>query len=120
MPSPARFSLLGCLAAFAIALVPLTSRAGSESELREFLYSLPNTYGWMPTKGSFTYDFFRDGRLHVQGAGGEATMWEGTWKLKGDKLTLIIPDLETTKTFTVRVEEDDLYLNKDRYKRYVP
>ena len=47
-------------------------------------------------------------------------MWQGTWKLKGDQVTLRIPDLKTNKTFTVTIDGDDLLLNDLRYHRNVP
>ncbi len=94
--------------------------AESEATLRQFLYSTPNTYGWQPVDGNISYDFFQDGRLHVQGPDGEATMWAGTWRLKGDQLTLKVPDLKTNKTVTVTREGDDLLLDDKRYRRYAP
>jgi len=100
--------------------LPGIAHAQSESEIRRFLYSTPNTYGWQPVKGEISYDFFKDGRLHVQGSDGEASMWEGTWKLKGDQLTLKIPDRNTNKTFTVTIDGDELLLDDVRYRRYAP
>jgi hypothetical protein len=111
-----RLSLL----ALALCLFPLLASAESESELRQFLYSKPNTYGWQPVEGNISYDFFKDGRLHVQGPDGEATMWQGTWRLKGDQVTLKVPDPKTNKTFTVTIDGDDLLLDDLRYHRYTP
>ena len=91
--------------------------AQSESQIRQFLHSAPNTYGWQPVEGDITYDFFTDGRLHVQGPDGEATMWEGSWKLKGNLVTLKIPALKTNKTFTVTIDGDELLLDAVRYRR---
>lgn len=108
------------LVALALLLMPSFVHAGTESETRQFLYSAPNTYGWQPVEGGLSYDFFKDGRLHVQGSDGEATMWEGTWKLKGNQVTLIIPDLKTKKTVTVGIDGDDLLLDGQRYRRYQP
>jgi hypothetical protein len=110
---------LACLATL-LWLIPHDTSAQSESELRQFLHSTPNTYGWQPVEGDISYDFFEDGRLHVQGADGEATMWGGTWTLEGDQLTLKVPDLKTNKTFTVTMDGDDLLLDGDRYRRYAP
>lgn len=106
--------------ALVLCLFPLMALAESESELRQFLYSTPNTYGWQPVEGDTSYDFFKDGRLHVQGPDGEATMWGGTWKMKGDQVTLKIPDLKTNKTFTVTIDGDDLLLDDQRYRRFAP
>ena len=85
-----------------------------------FLYSVEGTYGWNPTEGDISYDFFRDGRLHIQGADGEASMWEGTWALSGNQLTLINSDLNTSETVTATRDGDDLLLNEKRYRRYRP
>lgn len=104
----------------AFGLLLTSAWAGSEGELRQFLYSTPNTYGWQPVKGDISYDFFKDGRLHVQGADGEASVWEGTWKLKGDQLTLKIPARKTNHTYTATREGKDLLLDGQRYRRYVP
>lgn len=91
--------------------------AESESDVRQFLYGTPNTYGWQPVEGEISYDFFQDGRLHVQGSDGEATMWEGTWRLKGNQVTIKIPALKTNKTYTVTIDGDDLLLDDQRYHR---
>ncbi|CAN5714247.1 hypothetical protein BH09VER1_BH09VER1_44650 [soil metagenome] len=104
----------------ALFLFATSAFAGSESELRQFLYSTPKTYGWQPVKGDVSYDFFKDGRLHVQGPDGEATMWEGTWKLSGDQLTLKIPALKVNRTYTVGVAGKELVLDEKRYRRYAP
>lgn len=92
----------------------------AESDLRGFLLSTPKTYGWQPVDGKMSYDFFPDGRLHVQGPEGEATMWEGSWRLRGDQLTLKVPDLGTNRTFTVTVKGDELVLDGKRFRRYAP
>lgn len=113
---PNRIALL--LLTFAVLLT--TARAGSETEIRQFLHSTPNTYGWEPIKGGNSYDFFKDGRLHVQGKDGEATMWEGTWKLKDDQLTLKIPALKFTHTYTVKIDGQTLLLDSQRYRRSTP
>jgi len=106
------------MCALAVFLVSAGEAAAqSGSSLRGFLYSAPNTYGWQPAAGGNSYDFFKDGRLHVQGADGEATMWEGSWKLKGDQLTIKIPALKVNKTVTVSVAGDALVLDGDRYDR---
>jgi len=106
--------------ALVLCLFPLLASEEPESVLRQFLYSTPNTYGWQPVKGDVTYDFFKDGRLHVQGPDGEATMWAGTWKLNGNQVTLKIPDLKTNKTFKVTIDSGDLLLDGHRYRRCAP
>ena len=113
-------SICIALLAVVIGLYALPASAESESEIRQFLYSTPNTYGWQPFQGDISYDFFKDGRLHVQGADGEATMWEGTWKLKNDRITLKIPALKTNRTLTVTIDGQELLLDDVRYRRYAP
>ena len=113
-------SICIALLAVVIGLDALPASAESESEIRQFLYSTPNTYGWQPFQGDISYDFFKDGRLHVQGADGEATMWEGTWKLKNDRITLKIPALKTNRTLTVTIDGQELLLDDVRYRRYAP
>jgi len=108
------------LLAAALCFLPCLALAESESELRQFLHSTPNTYGWQPVDGEFSYDFFPDGRLHVQGSDGEASMWEGTWKLEGNRLTLKIPDLKVNTTFTAGADGDELLLDGQRYRRFAP
>ncbi len=100
--------------------LPGLTQAQSEPALRTFLSSTEGTYGWQPVKGDISYDFFENGRLHVQGPDGEATMWEGTWKLKGDQLTIVVPDRKTNKTYTASIDGKDLLLDSARYKRYAP
>lgn len=95
----------------------IASAGPAETEIRKFLHSTDGTYGWAPEKGDITYDFFKDGRLHVQGPDGEATMWEGKWILKGDQLTIIVPERKTKETVTVTIDGDDLLLNDKRYSR---
>jgi hypothetical protein len=108
------------LLALTFCLLTSQAVAGSESALQKFLYSTPKTYGWQPVKGEISYDFFTDGRLHVQGPDGEATMWEGAWKLEGDRLTLIVPAQKTRKTVTATIKGEELLLDGQRYRRYVP
>ncbi len=86
--------------------------------LLEFLHSTEGSYGWQPFEGEISYDFFRDGRLHIQGEDGEATMWQGVWTLTGNQLTLVNSDLQTSKTVTAVKDGEDLLLNGQRYYRY--
>ncbi|NOQ34793.1 MAG: hypothetical protein GQ569_02745 [Methylococcaceae bacterium] len=85
-----------------------------------FLHSVEGTYGWNPVEGDISYDFFSDGRLHIQGADGEATMWEGKWTLLANQLTLVNTTLNTTKTVTATKEGNELLLDDKRYHRYRP
>jgi hypothetical protein len=91
-----------------------------ESSLEDFLKSAPNTYGWDPAEGEISYDFLPDGRLHIQGPDGEATMWEGSWELHGDKLTLKNKDKKSSEEVTATRDGEDLLLDGKRYHRYSP
>jgi len=114
MKTTSKFCLL---ALCALALLATPGRAG---DVRAFLLSTPDTYGWSPVEGDISYDFFPDGRLHVQGPDGEATMWEGTWKLEGNKVTLKVPALKSNETLTVEIDGEELLLGGKRYRRYAP
>ena len=114
------FKFFCALLLVASGLLPRTLFAQSETEIRQFLYAPPGVYGWTPVGGDKSYDFFKDGRLHVQGPDGEATMWGGTWKLKGDQLTVKIPDLKVNATYTVTIDGDELLLDDQRYRRGGP
>jgi len=92
--------------------------AETKPNLKNFLYSTKGTYGWQPVKGTIMYDFFKDGRLSVQGPDGEATMWEGKWSLNGDKLTISYD--KKTSTVTAAIDGNDLLLDGQRYHRYKP
>ena len=89
-----------------------------EDELRSFLISTEGTYGWETKTDKISLDFFEDGRLHIQGPDGEATMWEGSWKLEGIRLTMVRPDLETTETESVSKDGDKLMIGVVEYTRY--
>ena len=117
-----RLTLPNCLRSFVFLFVFLPCLAAAEpsADLRSFLFSTPETYGWQPVKGEISYDFFKDGRLAVQGADGEATMWEGKWTLTGDQLSLKIPALKTNKTVNVARDGDELIIDGVRYRRYSP
>lgn len=114
----ARLPLL--FAALALFIALPAGLAAEDGALRKFLHSIEGTYGWSPVKGTISYDFFPDGRLHIQGPDGEATMWEGKWKLKGDQLTITNSDKKTTKTVAAKIDGKDLLLDGQRYKRYRP
>lgn len=85
-----------------------------------FLKDPEGYYGWQTTADKISFDFFDDGRLHIQGPDGEATMWEGKWELKGDQLTLQRADLNKTETVTVKIDGDKLVLGDKTYTRYKP
>ncbi|MBK9395835.1 MAG: hypothetical protein IPN55_00750 [Saprospiraceae bacterium] len=89
-----------------------------ETELWEFLISTEGTYGWETKTDKISLDFFEDGRLHIQGPDGEATMWEGSWKLKGDRLSMVRPDLKSTETESVSIDGDKLMIGAVEYTRY--
>jgi hypothetical protein len=89
-----------------------------EDELRSFLISTEGTYGWETKTDKISLDFFEDGRLHIQGPDGEATMWEGNWKLKGDRLSMVRPDLKSTETESVSRDGDKLMIGAVEYTRY--
>jgi hypothetical protein len=91
-----------------------------EAKLRSFIFSTPGTSGWATKSDNISLDFFEDRRLHIQGPDGESTMWEGSWQLEGDKLTLVRTDLRETKTLTAKINGDSLILNKRAYFRYKP
>lgn len=116
------------LALLLLALITLLTPAkagepgkSAEAGLRKFLISTKGTYGWQPAQGDISYDFFRDGRLAVQGPDGEATMWEGKWSLKGDQLTMSYTNNDgklIKSTVTVQIDGEDLLLSASRYTRY--
>lgn len=94
--------------------------AETSGSLKTFLASTEGTYGWAPVAGGLSYDFFTDGRLHIQGSDGEATMWEGTWRLEGDHLTLVNKSQKTTRVVTAAKQNEDLILDGKKYHRYRP
>lgn len=47
-----------------------------EEEIKLFLISTENTYGWETKSNDISLDFFKDGRLHIQGPDGESTMFQ--------------------------------------------
>jgi hypothetical protein len=99
------------------------AKASKEAELKKYLYSLEGTYGWQPPEGVPLYDFFKDGRVHVQGPDGEATMWEGKWTLKGNQLTISYQDNDgklQKHTYKATITPDGLLLDDTLYKRYKP
>jgi hypothetical protein len=95
--------------------------AFDDSTLRAFLLSEPGTYGWQTASDKITLDFFPDGRLHIQGPDGEATMWEGKWKVEAHTLIMDRPDLGGKRTVTMVLDNDgSLLLGDKKYTRYRP
>lgn len=98
----------------------------SEQDLKAFLYSKEGTYGWRigaDLTNDYLLDFFKDGRLAVQGPDGEATMWEGKWNLAGDQLTLECKDcgkMKAKETLTAKIDGEKLVLGDKVYTRYAP
>lgn len=74
-------------------------------------------YGWKKADEEFFYSFFKDGRLSIQGADGEATMWEGKWSLDGDELTIKHPE-KGTKKVKISVSGKDLMIDGVKYIVY--
>ena len=93
----------------------------SESSIRKFLTS--SKWGFEREDGKLFYSFFKDGTLFIQGGGGEETMGEGKWILKGDKLTLIDDNFrqgaKETETFTVKIVGNKLVLGDQVFKNIV-
>lgn len=97
------------------------AKVRTPSDLRAFLLSQPGTYGWQAADDSIMLDFLADGRLHIQGPDGEASMWEGHWGLHDDgTLTLFRADLDRVQTLPVARQGDSLRIGGKRYTRYRP
>jgi hypothetical protein len=92
----------------------------SEADIKAFLVSKEGTFGWQTASDPILLDFFKDGRMPIQGPDGEASMWEGKWSLTGDKLTMERTDLGKTETVTVKIEGENLILCYKTYTRYSP
>lgn len=92
----------------------------SEDRIRAFLTDIKDTYGWKTDADQISLDFFPDGRLHIQGPDGEATMWTGSWKLSGSTLTMQRADLEKEISETVKIDGEKLILGGKTYIRYKP
>lgn len=95
----------------------------SEDDIKAFMFSKEGTYGWKTDADEILYDFFKDGRLAVQGPGGESAMWEGKWSLTGDQLTMECKDcgsLKEKQVYTVKIDGENLVLGDKTYTRYAP
>ena len=102
-------------------LPPIDPPVVDDSTLRAFLLSEPGTYGWQTASDKITLDFLPDGRLHIQGPDGEATMWEGKWKVEAHTLIMDRPDLGGKRTVNVVLDNDGSLLLGDKiYTRYRP
>jgi hypothetical protein len=99
---------------------PSEAPVQSEADLKAFLHSKEGTFGWQTSGDSIMFDFFKDGRLHIQGPDGEATMWEGKWELKENQLTLISEEKKMNETKTIQMKGDTLLLGDKAYTRYIP
>ena len=91
-----------------------------EQKIKSFLISKPQPYGWETKSNDISLDFVKDGRLQIQGPDGESTMWEGSWKVIGDKLTMRRPDLEKTITVKIIMNGEKLMLDSLVYTRSKP
>ena len=98
---------------------PAETPVQSEADLKAFLHSKEGTYGWRTSSDSIMYDFFKDGRLHIQGPDGEATMWEGKWELKGNQLTMTSDEKKMNETHAIQMKGDTLMLGDKVYTRYI-
>jgi|GEM_PF-2336295 hypothetical protein len=103
-----------------VVLIGCSNPKASETEIKAFLVSKEGTFGWQTTADNISLDFFPDGRLHIQGPDGEATMWEGKWSVAGNKLTIDRTDLGKTETIQVKIEGENLILGDKTYTRYAP
>jgi len=99
---------------------PSEAPVQSEAELKAFIHSKEGTYGWQTIADSIMFDFFKDGRLHIQGPDGEAAMWEGKWELKGNQLTMISEEKKMNETKSIQMKGDTLILGDKTYTRYAP
>jgi hypothetical protein len=92
----------------------------AKASLRAFLTDIDGTYGWETKDDDISLDFFPDGRLHIQGPDGEATMWQGSWWFEGDKLGMDRVDLGKKVYVTAKQDGDNLLLDGVVYTRYRP
>ncbi len=90
------------------------------ASLRAFLVDVEGTYGWETQDDDISLDLFPDGRLHIQGPDGEATMWQGAWWFEGDKLGMDRVDLGKKIIATAQQDGENLLLDGVVYTRYRP
>jgi len=104
-----------------------------EEFLSKLQHEIPNCYGWTNESNNLDfiigtevfYTFYNKGALEIQGNDGEATMWEGTWDLMGDKMTLKYEwrseqgeFITTDTTVTVYMQGEKLIMADKIYKKY--
>jgi len=71
--------------------------------------------GWTAVDFVYFFTFMEDGRVHIQGEDGEATMWEGTWTLDGDELTAVTD--EFTQTYIIQADGEFLIIDGNKFKK---
>ena len=86
----------------------------SEEELVQFI-TAPD-FGWKKSDEMYFLAFFPDGRLSIQGDGGEETMSEGTWEVSGSQVTLHFTDEGTTENYKARIDGQNLFLGDTKYE----
>ena len=86
----------------------------TEEELIEFI-TTPE-YGWKKSDEMYFLAFFSDGRLSIQGDSGEETMWEGTWEVNGNQVSLNFTDQGTTETHEARIDGQNLFLGDTKFE----
>jgi len=95
-----------------------SNKNSSDTGLKEFLFDIADNYGWQTTSDDKMLDFFKDGRLAIQGPDGEATMWEGKWSIDGNQITLECSDIKLNETVTAKIDGENLVLGTKIYTRY--
>lgn len=93
----------------------------SEEDFKVFLGDIiPDNYGWKTENDDILLGFYANNNMHIQGPDGEATMWEGTWELNGDQLTMDRTDLGKKITVTAQKAGDKILLDGVVYTRFAP
>ncbi len=90
-----------------------SSETDTKINLTEFL--LAPEMGWQKEGEEFFLTFMPDGSLHLQGAEGEASMAEGTWKLDGDKLTIVCEGMDINETKEIKEEHTSFLFGDVKY-----
>ena len=91
----------------------------NESELKAFIVNRVDSVGWKTSGEANFLDFFPDGRIHIQGPEGEATMWEGKWSIKGNQITIQRGDTNKTETLNIQMEGENLNIGGKIYERII-
>ncbi len=92
----------------------------ADTAIKDFLYSIPGSYGWSSANDDNSYDFMQNGNLFIQGKDGEATMWEGNWSLEGEQINMKCADILLDKTLPIKKMGDSLMIGDKIYQRYTP